>query len=1019
MLLIKKAAFSYRRTQDSAGSRVIGECGSQRVFLSYHMNKKLPSINANGISLRLPARVLVFLLALIAVSPTSFAQLELLKDINTSEEHSYNEYSSLTHGQGRMYFVVNGNELWKSNGTAESSIRLRSFNSVSNLTMVGSTLYFAADDGTSGVELWRSNGTVGNTVRVKDIMPGSASSSPHNLISVNGVLYFAAYFHVGGIELWKSDGTSNGTVMVKDIAPGNSNPRSMVNAGGVLYFTATTSTTGYELWRSDGTAANTVMVKEINAGKLSGDPQSLTYFNGKVYFSAYDRETGRELWSTDGTNAGTLRVMDIRPGAQSSTPRNLTIVNNQIMFTAHDGVHGDELWKTDGTTAGTVLVKDMNPGGVGSNATNALKTQMRDFTNANGILFFVAAKGAKEYIYRSDGTAAGTFIIQEAINFEHEVFDPAFTYMHGSLYFFNGVRYSEDQYLLRMPYKGTASQVSTVRIIGKPFSWTESIPVRNEMIHFYNNVYFFGRYSFNDYDNYSYGGYELMRSDGTYEGTTGVIDAYVTTEGARPSTIITAGRYVYFYSYGPLSYSPPLYVTDGTPEGTVELISETTPVIWTEAGDYLYIVYGPYDGSESWVFSRFDGPTETVLARGEEIWGPTMPSTLREVGDVLYFSNDRGDVWKTDGTPAGTVRDYSISSAYGIHKLGSQTLLFKQVQNSAQVWKRTESGEVLVKDLGPGYTYFHVGSDGVLYFGFGPSMNTNQHQLWRTDGTPAGTFSLQGATESSWSSTWIYHLMVFNGDAYFSAENTSGGTSLYHAQANGPIEKIIDMSPVRQSQVVNNNLLLFADAQGTTEVYGSDGTASGTQLLTTLATPLYADWVHADVVGTSAYFSDFDNKGDYIWRTDGTFCGTYKVYPGTSENFGLVARGNDLVFGGYTVKTGTEPHIYRNINLLRGTPACEEHSLAATVSALEPREEKQMELAYPNPFTTSFTFKLEDASAGDIEVGVFTIYGMPVETVKGIKANTPHDLGASWPKGSYIIKVKKGDTMETYQVIKK
>jgi ELWxxDGT repeat protein len=986
------------------------------------MNKKLPS-NTPGGRLSSPvstARVLIFFLTLIAVSHVATAQLQLLKDINTWEEHSYNEYSLLTHGQGRMYFVVNGNELWKSNGTPESSIRLRSFESVSNLTMAGTTLYFTADDGTSGVELWKSNGTVGNTVRVKDIMPGSISSSPHNLTSVNGVLYFAAYFHVGGVELWKSDGTSNGTVMVKDIGQGSSNPRSMVNANGILYFTASTSASGYELWRSDGTSANTTMVKEIASGKQSSDPQLLTYFNGKVYFTAYDPGAGRELWSSDGTNAGTTRVKDIRAGTQSATPRNLTIVNNQMMFTAHDGVHGDELWKTDGSTAGTLLVKDMNPGGVGSNATNALKTPMRDFTNANGILFFVAAKGAKEYIYRSDGTAEGTFIILEAINFSFEVFQPVFTYMNGSLYFFNGVRNSEDQYLLRMPYKGTASQVSTVRIIGKPFSWTESIPVHNEMIHFYNNLYFFGRYSFNDYEDTDYGGYQLMRSDGTYEGTRGVVDAYVTTEGEQPTTMITAGKYVYMYVYGPLSYSPPLYVTDGTPEGTIEIFSETTPATWIAVGDYLYVVNGPYDGSESWRLMRFDGPNGVTLASGEEIWGPTVPSNLHAVGDLLYFSNDLGEVWKTDGTYEGTVRVYDLSSASAIHKVGSQTLVFKESGSSTQIWRKTASGETLVKDLGDdGWSYSGIVSGNVLYFGFGSGWNSNNHQLWRTDGTAAGTFAIGTSTEGEWDRSRISHLMILNDQPYFSSRNSAGGTSLFHADGTTGIQKIADMPMISHSTQVNNHLLLFGGVDENTEVYSSDGTTAGTHLLTTLNSPAYSDWVHTGVIGDYAYFSDFENEGDYVWRTDGTLCGTYPVYPGTSQNYGLVALGNDLVFGGYTVKTGNEPYIYRNINELAGTPSCVEETSFTSMAAMESKEEKHAELAYPNPFTNSFTFKMENESSDDMEVGVFTIYGMPVENVKNIKSNTEYDLGSNWPKGSYIIKVKTADKTITHQVMKK
>ena len=58
---------------------------------------------------------------------------------------------------------------------------------------------------------------------VKDINPGSWQHSariPANLTNVGGTLFFTANDGVNGTELWKSDGTAAGTVMVKDINAG-------------------------------------------------------------------------------------------------------------------------------------------------------------------------------------------------------------------------------------------------------------------------------------------------------------------------------------------------------------------------------------------------------------------------------------------------------------------------------------------------------------------------------------------------------------------------------------------------------------------------------------------------------------------------------------------------------------------------------------------------------------------------------------------------------------------------------
>ncbi len=967
------------------------------------MRKRLPSPIAASPARALFVQRFLATLFLITVTFYAHAQLQLLKDVNKSEEHAYNEYSSLVHGVGRMYFVVNNTELWKSNGSATSTIRLKTFKSISNLTMSGTTLYFTADDGVTGSELWRSNGTPGNTVRVKDIVSGSTGSSPHNLAAMGGMIYFAASHPSSGTELWKSDGTSAGTVLVKDIVKGSSNPRNLADVNGTLYFSATNGSTGYELWKSNGTAAGTVLVKDIHPGSLSADPQEIRAFSGKAFFTAYDKTNGRELWISDGTAAGTTRLKDIRAGSASSTPENLTVVNNLLMFSAHDGIHGDELWKSDGTAAGTVLVKDLNPGGAGSNATNELQTPIRDFTNANGILFFVAAKGATEYIYRSDGTSEGTFVIQQASSFSHEVFQPEFTYMNGHVYFFNSVRYGEDQYLLRMPYKGNGSQVSTVRILGKPFSWTEAIPVRNEMIHFYNNLYFFSRDSFNDD---LYGGYELKKSDGTYEGTVGVYDAFVSTEGAEPRDMIRAGKYVYMYNYGPLSYSPPMYRTDGTPEGTIELVGETYPHDWAAAGSRLYVVTTNYD--DEWELSWTEGNALVRAAIGNYYEG-TLPERLNGIGTYAFWTNELGELWRSDGTYDGTVRLMENVTVHAIYPAG---YIFTFSNGSLDLWKVTNGNLSLLSSFGQTGLGGAAVDAGTFYFGL------RNGEFWKTNGTPAGTSRVggSGTPHIDWSTGRVTQMMVMNGNVYFTAHNTSGTHSLFRINGNTNIERIADVPYAYWHTVVNNHIILFAPVEERTEVFSSDGTAAGTQRITTINSVAYSGWLNYAVIGNYVYFNVLRNND--MWRTDGTLCGTQVVDLGTTENFGLVALGNDLVFGGATPLTGNEPHIYRNPNAIAPAVPCESESQTfATAFAAE--EKKGSDMAFPNPFANSFTFRWDADNDQEVEVSVFTMYGMPVEPPTRLKANTGYELGQQWQKGSYILKVKTADKEITHHVIKR
>src|SRR5947209_4656160 len=91
----------------------------------------------------------------------------------------------------------------------------------------------------------------------------------------------------------------------------------------------------------------------------------------------------------------------------TSTP---VAMNGVLYFTADDNDHGSgagyELFRSDGTAAGTYMVKDINPGAGSSMPAN--------LTNVNGTLFFTANDGVHgAELFHSDGTAAGTYMVKD------------------------------------------------------------------------------------------------------------------------------------------------------------------------------------------------------------------------------------------------------------------------------------------------------------------------------------------------------------------------------------------------------------------------------------------------------------------------------------------------------------------------------------------------------------------------------------------------------------------------------
>jgi ELWxxDGT repeat protein len=277
-----------------------------------------------------------------------------------------------------LYFSASdgtsGGELWRSDGTAAGTFMVKDinpgagsgYNSNIQPVIAGNLLFFLADDG-NGSEVWRSDGTPAGTFMVKDIdkVPGTGSGIYYgSLIAVGNEVFFYADDDVNGLELWKTDGTAAGTVMVKDITPGSasttfSTSNNKAGVDSVFYFAANDGVNGEELWISDGTTAGTVMVKDINPGSGGGGIgyNSMKGYNRQVFFTANDSINGSELWVSNGTAAGTHMVKDIVPGADGATISNMSGAGNWLFFLRKAPITNvQELWKTDGTAGGTVPV---------------------------------------------------------------------------------------------------------------------------------------------------------------------------------------------------------------------------------------------------------------------------------------------------------------------------------------------------------------------------------------------------------------------------------------------------------------------------------------------------------------------------------------------------------------------------------------------------------------------------------------------------------------------------------------
>jgi ELWxxDGT repeat protein len=975
------------------------------------MRKKLPFQSFNALAaLKRIAFVSALCISMMTISVCLHAQAQLIKDLNRLEQMYFNEYSSLTDGNGTLYFISRGKELWRSDGTNAGTIKLKTLDSLAGLTWVGSTLYFSGDDG-NGLELWKSNGLGSGTTKVKEIRAGAVGSNPANFTNVNGALYFTANDGNTGRELWKSDGTAAGTMRVKDIygGVGSSNPSYLANVNGTLYFAANNNVNGRELWKSNGTSAGTIMVADSYAGSTGSAPEHLTNFNGVLYYAALQSTTGRELWKSNGTSAGTVRVKDINQGIGSSHINGIVVMGSAIYFSADDGNVGPALWKSNGTSTGTVLVKDIAPNYGGNGPLLYLKA-------VDGNLYFLGHNGNELYMWKSNGTAEGTrqIMLSENLN-------PQVTSLNGTIYFMNSYFESEEYVQIYELYKMTSAGTVTPIWSMKDFTLccidgvTSHTP---ELVRINNTLYFWGIKT-------EGAGYKLLKSAGTSESTVIVKDTYTPTISADPNPFVKVNDIVYLLARGEYDTYQTIWRTNGTTAGTIMLkkMSEITDI--EVVGDKVFFAgynYNDQTITDEWQLWKTDGTVAgTVRLKQLDSYTGTL-GARGSWNNILFFSVGRTEIWRSDGTAAGTIKLKGWTGYnQGIEQLASSAsgafFTVSTGSGGAELWKSngTAAGTVKVKTLRTGAgsmvfdSYPHITVNNIFYFTVADGVDS--YTLWRTDGTAAGTYMLMDLHP--------YKLGEFQGTLYVNGRDDNSNFPLY--RSNGTPEgtaKLLDRGPIQHFMPYGDQLLFIeSEGSGTGNfLWTTDGTPEGTVMVKSFYNGFsFGDMTHT-VVNNIIYFTS--GWGQELWRTDGTGCGTFSINTGLIEVSPVESIGTNLVIGGYTFDYGKELYRYNTANAPAspcGDPIAA-RSATQPSAALTSSEELTVSLA-PNPFNSHFSLNINGKENSEAEVVVFTSTGAQLE-VRDLPCNTTHEIGQTWPAGLYIMKVSVEGKMFTRKMIK-
>jgi ELWxxDGT repeat protein len=636
--------------------------------------------------------------------------------------------------------------------------------------------------------------------------------------------------------------------------------------------------------------------------------RQLAPFGDRLVTAGRDEAHGLEPWITDGTAAGSRRLADIAPGRADSDPRLFTALGDKLLFVARDGYR-------------TLLYRYAEGSGVAPLA--ELPALVASSAVLGSKAYFSAHDGkSRVHIYESDGTPAGTRLLADVCQTPSGCFDdrPQFFKLGDRLYFYT------NYWLFSLEEGQTPQQVDRVAFVEDPVAldagrfvmrgcteipdcrlWVSDGSAAGTFaldpqggVHALGElspVAFGGRvYAVNDAGavisvDGSAGGeraetgfppgadirllaataevliygsgtsvtpYNLraLRADGTHLQLAGV-------EGILRYLGTVAGRVVVADSTGGI------WRSDGTPGGT-----QRTGLLWgdsillpgAELGGHLYLTGTPPGDFKSGLFRLgAGGPLEPAFAsrsvalsseaRSYALGGSLVVAALGEASQ----DTDESLLWRVDPATFATVPAYpgefEVVLPVGERLFAKRTSAYPD----DLVAIGPSSASVAPLPLGERIpTAAGRAADQSLLF----SDQQQGEQVWRSDGTPAGTFELFDLRPNpNWQDWpgWCFDpqgvcpeyqlpsdILAIGQQVYAvaDADLAAHGRELWVKPAPGtPARKLLDLSPPyeygphpKMQQLAGGRALVPNVEPNGIELrfFTSDGTAAGTRILPTL-----------------------------------------------------------------------------------------------------------------------------------------------------------------------------------------
>jgi RNA polymerase sigma factor (sigma-70 family) len=362
---------------------------------------------------------------------------------------------------------------------------------------------------------------------------------------------------------------------------------------------------------------------------------------------------------------------------------------------------------------------------------------------------------------------------------------------------------------------------------------------------------------------------------------------------------------------------------------------------FVHANGALFFTVSNGDNGQLWKCAATpDGVKTTQLTnfRPNGAGSKTTPRLLTSVNGTLFFvsrDGNRGwELWKSDGTPDGTVPlkdlnpppERGTAICMGLMSAGKTLFFVAHDGDRLALWKSdgTAQGTKLVKHVDacaaaasfPNRAWADV--NGTLYFTAYDAAYVPA--LWKSDGTPDGTVMVKKTGGGPYPNAGPCMLTNVNGTLFFTAEDGVHGRELWKSDGTAAGTRMVkDINPGRAGGFPNeefgnlvnvNGTLLFMADDGVhgLELWKSDGTEEGTVIVKDInpgpassvewrrpgetAPPGLGQPVHpgnnvrrmrlgeetvAVVNGTLFFMADDGVHGFELWKSDGTAAGTRLV----------------------------------------------------------------------------------------------------------------------------------------------